>query len=149
MLEIAPATLYVVIFILQQRLVEAQYCRQLLVWGFAFDDCAEHARQSLQLSLVSRAGREALEFFEQCCLGSRRSKLSLLDAEMLEYLVNRGITDVIDQLERAKPRERVGWLNDHTQKRKRILDVRRFRKPDPAKLAKRNALPAKLDLQVE
>src|SRR5215217_9397070 len=68
---------------------------------------------------------------------------------MFEDLVNRGIADVIDQLQRAKPRERVGRFYDHTQKRKRIFDVRRLRKADPTKLAKRNAMLAELDFEIK
>src|SRR3982751_5614837 len=68
---------------------------------------------------------------------------------MFEYLIDSRIADVVDELERAKPRERVGRLNDDAQKRQRVFDVGRLRKPDPAKLAKRNAVLAKFNLQIE
>src|SRR5690349_3611277 len=64
---------------------------------------------------------------------------------MFEYLIDRRVADVIDQLQRAKPRKRVRRFHDDAQKRKRILDMRRLREPDPAELAKRNALPAELE----
>src|ERR1041384_1653423 len=68
---------------------------------------------------------------------------------MFEYLVDGRVADVIDQFQRAKPRERVGRFHDDAQKRKRVLDVRRLREPDPAELAKWNALLAELDFEVE
>ena len=90
-----------------------------------------------------------MKIFEQSRFTSRRAKLFLFDSEMFEYLVDSRIADVIDQLQRAKPRKRVGRFHHDAQKRERIFDVRRFRKPDPAKLAKRNALPAQLDFQIK
>src|SRR4029079_2391344 len=57
--------------------------------------------------------------------------------------------DVVDQFQRTKPRERVRWLHDDAQKRKRVFDMRRLRKPDPAKLAKRNTDTAELDFQIK
>src|SRR6185503_11325407 len=68
---------------------------------------------------------------------------------MFEYLIHRRIADVIDQLQRTKPRKRVRRLHDDAQKRKRVFDVRRLRKPDPAKLAKRNTNTPELDFQIK
>ncbi len=64
-----------------------------------------------------------MQLFEQTILRLNRTKLSSLDAQMFEYLMDRRVTDVLDQLECAKPRERVRRFNDHTQKRQGILYV--------------------------
>src|ERR1051326_2397191 len=47
-----------------------------------------------------------MQLFEQRRFAARRTKLFLFDAEMLEDLIDRRVADVIDQLQRAKPRQR-------------------------------------------
>ncbi len=101
------------------------------------------------MRLVSRPCREANELLENPRLTSRRANLALLDSEMLEYLIDRRVAYVIDQLQRTKPRKRIRRLHDDAQKRECIFDVCRLRKPDPAKLTKRNARPPELDLQIK
>src|ERR1041384_1311005 len=147
--QVAATSLHIVVLILQQWFVETKNGRQLFARGLAFEHRDEHTRETQQFRFVSSASREANKFLEQIGFSSRRATLSLFDAEMLEYLVDSGVTNVIDQFQRAKPRKRVGRLHDHPQKRERVLDVRRFCKPDPAKLPERNALFAELDLEIK
>src|ERR1051325_7739565 len=90
-----------------------------------------------------------MQFLEQRRLALRRAHFAVLDSEMFEYLIKRRIADVIDQLQGAKARERVRRLHDDAQERERILDVRRLREPDAAKLAKRNARAPELDFQIK
>ena len=80
---------------------------------------------------------------------SRRPKLFLFDAKMLEYLIDRRVADVVDQFKRAKPRERVRRFDHHAQEGQGIFDVGRFGKPDAAELAKRNSMLAQFYFQIE
>src|SRR2546425_12119164 len=68
---------------------------------------------------------------------------------MLEYLIDRGVTNVLDQFKSAKPRERVRRFDDHTEESQRVFDVSRFGKPDAAEFAERNSLFAQFYFQVE
>src|ERR1043165_8387051 len=90
-----------------------------------------------------------MQFLEERRLALRRAHFAVLDSEMFEYLINRRIADVIDQLQGANPRERARRLKGDAQERERILDVCRLRKPDPAKLTKRNARARELDFQIK
>src|SRR5882762_2691252 len=68
---------------------------------------------------------------------------------MIEYLIDRRITDVIDKFKSAKPRERVRRFHSHAQEGERVFDVSGFGKLDPSKFAKRNAVLAQFYFQVE
>ena len=46
------------------------------------------------------------------------------NAEMIEDLIDGSVTYVVDQFERAKPRERIRRFDHHAQERQRIFDVR-------------------------
>src|SRR5215510_10483087 len=68
---------------------------------------------------------------------------------MFEYLIDRGVPDAVDQLERTEPRQCVRRFDHHTQERQSILDVRRLGKADTAELPKWNVVLAQLDFEVK
>src|SRR4030095_14719145 len=68
---------------------------------------------------------------------------------MIQYLIDRCIANVVDQLERAKPRESVRGFHDQAQEGQRVFDMGGFGEPDPAELAKGNPVLSQLDLEIK
>src|SRR4030095_15798696 len=97
MFQVTAASLHIVILILQQWFVETKNGRQLFTRSLAFVHRDEHARTTQQLIFVSSASREANQFLEERGFSSRRANFSLFDAEMLEYLIDSCIANVIDK----------------------------------------------------
>ena len=63
----------------------------------------EAAREMDASGNLAKARRKSMQFFKQAPPGSCRPELSSLDAEMIQYLVDRSIADMVDQFKRAKP----------------------------------------------
>src|ERR1041384_8684394 len=96
--QVAATSLHIVILVLQQWFVETKNGRQLFARRLAFEHRDEHTRETQQFRFVGSASGKANKFLEQTGFSSRRATLSLFDAEILEYLVDSCIADVIDEL---------------------------------------------------
>src|SRR5688572_5343581 len=90
-----------------------------------------------------------MQLAEQAFLRSRRLKFSLLHAQMFEDLVDRSVTNVVDQLECPEPRQRVRGFYHHAQKGQRVFDMGRLGEPDTTEFAEGNSVFSQLYLEVK
>ena len=72
-------------------------------------------RQSNQWLLIAGTRGKLLEPIEESHARARRPELSAFDAEILDDLLDGRIADVVYQLERAKPRERIRRIERDAQ----------------------------------